>query len=103
MQLFGLSEIPENSGFKVDLNDLHFYHGKGCETCHGLGYKGRVGLYEVMTMTPKIEEVILSGKVSEFELERLAREDGMVKMVQDGLLKVISGTTTVEEVFRVAM
>jgi len=98
-----LSEIPEKSGFKVDLNDLHFYKGKGCEKCHGLGYKGRVGLYEVMTMTPKIEEVILSGKVSEYEIEKLAMEDGMVKMVQDGLLKAISGTTTIEEVFRVAM
>lgn len=98
-----LSEIPESSGFKVDLNDLHFYAGKGCEVCHGIGYKGRVGLYEVMTMTPKIEEVILSGKLSEFELERLAVEDGMLKMVQDGLLKAIAGTTTVDEVFRIAM
>lgn len=97
-----LSEIPEKSNFKVDLNDLHFYKGKGCEKCHGLGYKGRVGLYEVMTMTPKIEEVILSGKVSEFELEKLAMEDGMIKMVQDGLLKAVSGITTVEEVFRIA-
>lgn len=98
-----LSQIPEQSGFKVNLEDLHFYKGKGCEVCHGLGYKGRVGLYEVMVMTPKIEEVILSGKVSEYELEKLAMEDGMIKMVQDGLLKAIEGTTTVEEVFRVAM
>ncbi len=97
-----LSEIPESSGFKVDLNDLHFYKGKGCDKCHGLGYKGRVGLYEVMTITPEIEEVILSGKVSEFELEKLAMENGMIKMVQDGLLKAIEGTTTIEEVFRVA-
>lgn len=98
-----LSEIPEKSGFKVDLDNLHFYKGKGCEKCHGLGYKGRVGLYEVMRITPAIEEVILSGKVSEFELEKLAMEDGMIKMVQDGLLKAIEGTTTLEEVFRVAV
>lgn len=98
-----LLSIPESSNFKVDINNLHFYHGKGCDKCHGMGYKGRIGLYEIMDMNEEVEQIILSGKVSEYELERIAINHGMLKIVQDGLLKATQGITTVDEVFRVAM
>ena len=97
-----LLDVSEASGFKVDIGNLHFFHGKGCEKCHGIGYKGRIGLFEIMDMNEEIEEVILSGKVSEYEIERIAVKNGMLKISQDGLLKAAQGITTVEEVFRVS-
>jgi len=100
-----LSKLTPESGEheKVKgVNDLIFYHGKGCAACQGLGYKGRVGIYEIMTMTPEIEKMILSGEVSEYQMQELAITNGMITMVQDGLLKALEGITTVEEVFRVA-
>lgn len=65
------------------------------------GYKGRVGIYEILTMSPELEQMILSGQVSEFEIEKLAISQGMVTMAQDGILKALNGVTSVDEVFRV--
>ena len=96
-----LSQIPENSGYKADLDKLKFHKGKGCDTCNGLGYKGRIGIYEIFTMNKEIEQVILSGKVSEYTMQEIAVKNGMISMVQDGLLKAIDGLTSIEEVFRV--
>jgi len=98
-----LGEIPAASMPKdLDLINLQFQKGQGCQSCQGLGYKGRVGIYEVMTMSEQIEKVILSGKVSEYDMQKIAIEQGMVTMVQDGLIKALQGTTTAEEVFRVS-
>lgn len=96
-----LSTLPPAEQGNVKLEDLHFYQGKGCEACSGLGYKGRIGIYEIFTMTKEIEEVILSAKVSEYTIQELAVKNGMVTMVQDGLLKALDKITTVDEVFRV--
>lgn len=97
-----LSSISPNSGQKVDLNNLKFYKGKGCDACHGLGYKGRVGIYEILIMNEYIEKVILSEKVSEYEMHEIVAKQGMITMAQDGILKAIKGMTTVDEVFRVS-
>jgi type II secretory ATPase GspE/PulE/Tfp pilus assembly ATPase PilB-like protein len=97
-----LSTLSPKSGYTVDLNNLKFYKGKGCATCGDLGYKGRMGIYEIMAMTEEIEKVILSGQVSEYDMQRIAMEQGMVSMVQDGILKALDGISTVEEVFSVA-
>ncbi len=96
-----LSDIPFVSGVKVDLNTLKFYHGLGCDECQGLGYKGRIGIYEVFNMNAEIEKVIVGGEVSEYLIRDLAKKQGMLTMAQDGILKAIEGITTVEEVFRV--
>jgi type II secretory ATPase GspE/PulE/Tfp pilus assembly ATPase PilB-like protein len=97
-----LGKLPPNSGYRVDFDGLRFYKGRGCETCGGIGYKGRVGIYEVMAMSEAIEQIILSGKVSEYDMQRIAMEQGMITMAQDGLLKALEGTTSVDEVFRAA-
>lgn len=97
-----LSALPEDEKAKLDMSKLTFYKGKGCTECSGLGYKGRVGVYEIFIMTKEIEEVILSSKVSEYSIQELATKNGMVTMVQDGILKALDKITTVEEVFRVS-
>lgn len=73
----------------------------GCDVCHGIGYKGRLGIYEIFVMSPEVEQIILSGQVSEYDIESLAVKQGMVTMVQDGILKALDGMTSVEEVFKV--
>lgn len=98
-----LSTITVNSGDKIDLaKPFEFYHGRGCEQCHHLGYKGRIGIYEIIIMDKTIEKEILSGQVSEFRMRELAQAQGMVTMVQDGLLKALDGITSIAEVFRAA-
>ncbi|MBM3817407.1 MAG: type IV-A pilus assembly ATPase PilB [Acidimicrobiia bacterium] len=74
-------------------------HGKGCEKCNGTGYKGRVGLYEVMEVTEELRELILVG-ASALELRRKAVEEGMITLRGSGLRKVKDGVTTIEEVVR---
>ncbi|MFH1173036.1 MAG: GspE/PulE family protein [bacterium] len=99
-----LNNLPEKSEEKSQLNveALKFYHGQGCPACQNLGYKGRLGIYEVMPMTKEIETAILAGNISEYAMQDLAVKAGMVTMLQDGLLKALDGITTIEEVFRVA-
>ena len=97
-----LSALPKEETEKFDLDKQKFYVGAGCETCQGIGYKGRVGIYEIMAINEEIEKLILSGKVSEYDMRAVAAKNGMVTMVQDGLLKAMDGITSVDEVFRVA-
>ncbi len=85
-----------------NLSRLNFYRGGGCESCQGIGYQGRIGIYEIMIMNKDIEKNILSERVSEYALEEIAVKDGMVTMTQDGLLKAVDGITSVDEVFRVS-
>ncbi len=73
--------------------------GKGCERCNNTGYKGRVGLYEVMEVTEELRELILVG-ASGLELRRKAVDEGMITLRRSGLRKVMDGVTTVEEVVR---
>jgi type IV pilus assembly protein PilB len=73
--------------------------GKGCERCNNTGYKGRVGLYEVMEITDELRELILVG-ASALELKRKAVEEGMITLRRSGLHKVMDGVTTIEEVAR---
>lgn len=97
-----LSSIPEASGEpKVDINALKFYQGKGCDVCNKTGYKGRVGAYEIIIRDAELEQSILKGVLSEYEMRDMAQKQGMVTMCQDGLLKAIEGQTTVEEVKRI--
>jgi type IV pilus assembly protein PilB len=73
--------------------------GKGCEKCNNTGYKGRVGLYEVMEITEEVRELVLVG-ASALELRRKAVEEGMITLRNSGLKKVKEGVTTLEEIVR---
>jgi type IV pilus assembly protein PilB len=87
-------------GFSADeAKEIKTYKGRGCQTCNGTGYKGRVGLYEVMEVTDDIRELILIG-ASSLELRKRAIEDGMITLRESGLHKIRAGITTVEEVVR---
>ncbi len=82
-----------------DAKALKTYKGKGCATCNNTGYKGRIGLYEVMEVNDEIRELILIG-ASSLELRKKAIEDGMITLRESGLQKVRAGLTTLEEVVR---
>jgi type IV pilus assembly protein PilB len=73
--------------------------GTGCEKCNKTGYKGRVGLYEVMEVTDELRELVLVG-ASGLERRRKAIEEGMITLRMSGLRKVMDGLTTIEEVVR---
>ncbi len=92
----GLIEI----GFSPEeAPEIKSYKGKGCQTCNGTGYKGRVGLYEVMEVTDELRELIIIG-ASAIELRKKAIELGMITLRQSGLYKLREGITTIEEVVK---
>jgi type II secretory ATPase GspE/PulE/Tfp pilus assembly ATPase PilB-like protein len=71
----------------------------GCQRCGGLGYRGRVGVYELLTMSETIQRMAVEGSSSEVMM-RQARSEGMRTLLEDGLLKVIGGMTSLEELAR---
>jgi type IV pilus assembly protein PilB len=79
-----------------------FYKGKGCQTCNFTGMKGRVAIYEVMVVTEELRNVILKNGTTS-EIREMAQSQGMKTLRQDGLIKVLEGTTTIEEVLRVTL
>jgi len=83
------------------LNDPILYEPgeNGCAACEGKGYKGRVGIYEVLSMSKKLKESLLSGMAA-FKLEEIAKAEGMVSLEQDGLIKALQGITSIEEVYK---
>jgi len=97
-----LADMPENSGYTVDLENMKFYKGQGCDVCNNTGYKERIGIYEIFTMNAEIEKLTLSGNLSQYEMAAAAKKSGMIKMAQDGILKALDGITTIKEVFEVA-
>jgi len=87
-------------GFAPDeVKSLRIKRGRGCERCNNTGYKGRVGLFEVLSFTDEIRDMILSG-ASSIELKRKAIEEGMVSLRMSGLAKIRDGSTSLEEVLR---
>ena len=94
-----LQDIPANAGVTVP-KDLQFYTSSGCNACGGVGYMGRIGVYEVMDVTDKMKESILT-EPSGIALVKMAKEQGTITMTQDGLLKALQKLTDVTEVFRV--
>jgi type IV pilus assembly protein PilB len=89
-----------DAGYSPDeASKTEVQHGRGCATCNSTGYKGRVGLYEVMEINDELRELILVG-ASAVELKRKALETGMITLRRSGLIKAALGLTTMEEVLR---
>jgi type IV pilus assembly protein PilB len=87
-------------GFTIEeAKTMKTFKGKGCATCNNTGYKGRIGLYEVMEITDELRELILIG-ASALELRKKAVDDGMITLRESGLHKIRAGVTTLEEVVR---
>jgi type IV pilus assembly protein PilB len=97
-------EVPEqvlvDAGYtREEVKSTKVSHGKGCTACNNSGYKGRVGLYEVMEINDEVRELILVG-ASALELKKKALDTGMVTLRRSGLIKAAQGLTTLEEVMR---
>ena len=93
-------EALMQAGFNAeDAANVTPMKGAGCDTCNTTGYKGRVGLYEVMEISEELRELILVG-ASGLELRRKAIDEGMITLRASGLRKVKDGLTSIEEVVR---
>jgi type II secretory ATPase GspE/PulE/Tfp pilus assembly ATPase PilB-like protein/nucleoid DNA-binding protein len=95
-----IRKMPEQQRNELDGKPREFWHGKGCDTCGGKGYKGRIGVFEVLDVTEPIRELVLKRSSGSLVSES-AVGNGMVTMVQDGIMKALKGDTTIEEVWRV--
>ena len=93
------AEVLQQAGYRARL-DVEAYGPAGCSRCGGTGYRGRVGLYEVMTMSQEIQELALERSPAE-AIRDVAVRQGMTRMSDDGLSKVCQGRTSIAEVARV--
>lgn len=94
-----LQKLPKTAEVNLP-RTLSFKTCTGCEKCNGLGYKGRVGVYEVMVITPEMRN-LLSNKIPSIEDTRnVAQAEGMLTMLQDGILKALDGLTDMKELLR---
>ena len=88
------------SSTATSINRLWRAHEDGCDNCNHNGYKGRIGIYEVLTNSPEIQKLIVASSASE-AIEKMAVSENMLSMQLDGLIKSLRGETTIEEVLRV--
>jgi type IV pilus assembly protein PilB len=84
---------------REELGDAMFYRGKGCDACNNTGYRGRVGLFELMVMNDAIRDKIMTNASTD-ELRELGRKNGMVTLRDAGIKCMLEGTTTADEVIR---
>ncbi|GAI27823.1 unnamed protein product, partial [marine sediment metagenome] len=96
-----IKKIPDISkkGIKIP-QPLYIFKAKGCAKCNSKGYSGRSGIFEIMEMTDELSQIIVRIPTRVKILEE-ARRQGMISMKEDGVLKVLEGITSVEEIIRV--
>lgn len=97
-----LAGIPEFIKKEINMPTslLYIYEANGCEMCNFKGYRGRIGIFEVLSMTEEIADIILNNPVERLIL-KAAQKQGMLTMAQEGVIKVLNGETTIDEVTRV--
>ena len=91
---------PEMSSTATTINKLFRAHPDGCDACNHTGFKGRIGIYELLSNSESIQKMIITSSTSE-SIEKAAIEEGMLPMQLDGFVKALCGMTTVEEILRV--
>jgi len=97
-----IDKLPEKVKKEIKIPEpLTIFEPVGCRDCHNTGFSGRIALFEILEMTPQLAEIILR-ETSEAKILEEAKRQGMLTMKQDGILKVLDGITTIEEVLRVA-
>jgi type II secretory ATPase GspE/PulE/Tfp pilus assembly ATPase PilB-like protein len=96
-----LAQVNPEETKDFDLKNSRVYVGKGCPVCGNTGYKGRIGIYEIVNISKKIQDMINDRSPAIKIQEYAVKEEGMLLMRQDGILKALKGLTTVEEVIRV--
>ena len=92
---------PKNTIDRERLKETKLYYGRGCSEC-SQGYKGRIGIFEVLQVTPEIEDLAVARRPAS-EIKEAAIKGGMITMKQDGILKVFQGLTTIDEVMQVVV
>ncbi|EKD66884.1 MAG: Type II secretion system protein E [uncultured bacterium] len=99
-KIFKIMKRERLTKTEPSLDNLKFYKGKGCSQCSNEGYKGRIGIYEVLEITEEIQDLVVKNSSSD-TIQKKAVELGMITMEQDGFIKAATGVTTIEEVLRV--
>lgn len=92
--------VPDDYYDGIDKNTFHVYKGEGCEKCGHTGYVGRFGIFEVLPVVPEIQDLVM-GKAAAHTVYDATLKMGMITMKQDGVIKVLRGETTLDEVIRV--
>ncbi len=109
-----IEEYEPNDGEMIEINKIldslpiehkpkkapEFFHGKGCEGCNNIGYKGRIGIFELLNVSPAFQRAVVEDATLH-ELKQVAEKDGMLTMEQDGFLKAIEGKVHIVEVLKV--
>jgi len=95
-----LEKLGNNSAITMP-EQLTLYTSDGCDKCNNLGYKGRVGFYEVLTITPTLRDLLSKEFVNFSDVRKAAEADGMITMRQDAILKAMMGITDIQEILRV--
>lgn len=97
-----LQKLTQGVSKKPLPEDTKFFRGKGCQRCNSFGFLGRVGVVEQLSFTPKIQDLVSSGRgINARQIEELAKSCGMVTLMDDGIEKARKGLVTIEEVLRV--
>jgi len=92
------TKMPKD--YLVGIKDVVFYHSEGCQKCGNTGYRGRMGIHEILPVSPKITQIVSKHSSTE-EVQKIAIEEGMLTMKQDGILKALQGLTSIEEIWRI--
>ncbi|MFA6429175.1 MAG: GspE/PulE family protein [Patescibacteria group bacterium] len=93
--------LPQSEHYFGKKETINLYRGKGCDACHGTGYRGRTAIFEFIENTPEMQDLILK-RPSSKDIQDLARRQGTISLFEDGIEKVKAGITTLEELLRVS-